>query len=222
MPYPTPWNAARVRQVLTTESRQKARDLFLRTHRPFRQIRVDLCKESDLAGRFISEEQVYAMITAGALDADNRLFFVVGEAGAGKSELCQWLEYRADPACRLAIHIPRSMTSAAHVAALLRRALGLAGAPLLRRTPVATQARHVALSAAVLLYEQGDPSLMPTSEWEELLDSTGTRAAITEHLTAALHGDSGSRYSRPSSRCTTQAQQCGTTTAVGNDPLALR
>ncbi|MEI7772840.1 MAG: ATP-binding protein, partial [Chloroflexales bacterium] len=169
----------------------KARDLFLRTHRPFRQIRVDLCKEADLAGRFIDEEQVYNLITAGSLDADNRLFFIVGEAGAGKSELCQWLEYRAEPARRLAIHIPRSMTSAAHVAALLRRALGLAGAPLLRRTPVATQARHVALSAAVLLYEQGDPSLAPTSAWEALLDSTATRAAIAEHLTAAARGESG-------------------------------
>lgn len=191
MPYPSPWNPARVRQVLTTESRQKARDLFLRTHRPFRQIRVDLCKDADLAGRFIGEEQIYDLIAAGALEADNRLFLVVGEAGAGKSELCQWLEYRADPARRLAIHIPRSMTSAAHVAALLRRALGLAGAPLLRRTPIVTQARHIALSAAVLLYEQGDPLLTPTSAWEALLDSTGTRAAIAEHLMAAARGDSG-------------------------------
>lgn len=191
MPYPAPWDAARVRQVLTTESRQKARDLFLRTHRPFRQIRVDLCKEADLAGRFVDEERVYGLIAGGPLDADNRLFLVVGEAGAGKSELCQWLEYRADPARRLAIHIPRSMTSAAHVAALLRRALGLAGAPLLRRTPVATQARHVALTAAVLLYEQGDPSLAPASAWEGLLDSPTMRAAIGEHLAAAARGDAG-------------------------------
>ena len=191
MPYPAPWDPARVRQVLTTESRQKARDLFLHTHLPFRHIRVDICKDADLAGRFVGEEQVYAMIADGPLDADNRLFLVVGEAGAGKSELCQWLEYRTDPAQRLAIHIPRSMTSAAHVAALLRRALGLAGAPLLRRTPVATQARHVALSAAVLLYEQGDPVLTPASRWEALLDSSGTRAAIAEHLTAAARGETG-------------------------------
>ena len=187
--YPAPWNPARVRQVLTTESRQKARDLFLRTHRPFRHIRLDFCKEADFAGHFVDEEQVYALITAGALDADNRLFLVVGEAGAGKSELCQWLEYRTDPAQRLALHIPRSMTSAAHVTTLLRRALGLAGAPLLRRTPVATQARHVALSAAVLLYEQGDPTLAPAAVWEALLDSSGTRAAIAAHLTAAAHGE---------------------------------
>lgn len=189
MPHAAPWNHALVRQVLTTESRQKARELFMRTHRPFRQIRVDFCKERDLAGRFVGEEDVYDLIADGPLDADNRLFLVVGEAGSGKSELCQWLEYRAEPARRLAIHVPRSMTSAAHVAALLRRALGLAGAPVLRRTPVGTQARHVALSATVLLYEQGDPALTPVTAWEALLDSPAMRTAITEHLTAAGRSD---------------------------------
>ncbi len=190
MPHVAPWAPALVRQVLTIESRQKARELFLRTHRPFRQIRVDFCKERDLAGRFVDEEEVYDLIAGGSLDADNRIFLVVGEAGAGKSELCQWLEYRADPAERLVIHVPRSMTSAAHVATLLRRALGLAGAPVLRRTPVITQARHVALSATVLLYEQGDPTLTPASAWEVLLDSAAMRVAIAEHLTAAAHGES--------------------------------
>lgn len=126
-----PWDPALVRQVLTTESRQKARELFMRTHRPLRRIRVDFCMERDLAGRFMGEEEVYGLIAGGPLEADNRLFLVVGEAGAGKSELCQWLEYRAESARRLAIHVPRSMTSAAHVVALLRRTLGLAGAPVM-------------------------------------------------------------------------------------------
>lgn len=189
MVYPTPWDAARVREVLTTESRQKARDLFLHTHQPFHQIRVDFCKERDLAEHFVDEEQVYQLIAAGDLRADNRLFFVIGEAGAGKSELCQWLEYRAEPAQRLAIHIPRSLTSAAHVAALLRRALELSGAPVLQRTPISTQARHVALSATILLYEQSEPALTPAAQWAELLDSAPLHAAIAEHLTAALHGD---------------------------------
>ena len=81
-----PWDPELVRQVLTTESRQKARALFLQTHRPFRQIRVDFCKERDLAGTFIGEEEVYGLVEAGSLDADNRLFLVIGEAGAGKSE----------------------------------------------------------------------------------------------------------------------------------------
>jgi len=189
MHYPIAWDAGAVRAVLTTESRQKARALFLHTHQPFRQIRVDFCKEDALAGAFVGEEEVYALIAGGPLEADNRLFLVIGEAGAGKSELCQWLEYRADPARRLAIHVPRSMTSAAHVAALLRRALDVAGAPVLRRTPLATQARHIALSAAVLLYEQGDPGLAPASAWEAILDSAAIRAAIVEHLAAAACGD---------------------------------
>jgi hypothetical protein len=189
MPYPTAWDAEAVRTVLTTESRQKSRELFLRTHRPFRQIRVDFCKEAALSGGFVGEEELYALIASGPLDADNRLFLVIGEAGAGKSELCQWLEYRAEPSRRLAIHVPRSMTSAAHVAALLRRALGVAGAPVLRRTPVATQARHIALSATVLLYEQGNPALAPAAAWERVLDSRAVRAGIVEHLTAAAAGD---------------------------------
>lgn len=193
MTYPICWDATRVREVLTTESRQKARDLFLHTHRPFRQIRVDLCKEADLAGCFVGEEDVYQLVAGGPLDADNRLFFIVGEAGAGKSELCQWLEYRADPDRRLAIHVPRSMTSAAHVAALLRRALGLAGVPPLRRAPIPTQTRHVALSAAVLLYEQANPALTPISEWEALLESRELYSAIAEHLGAAARGDTTHR-----------------------------
>lgn len=188
MAYATPWDRARVRQVLTTESRQKARELFLRTHRPFRRIRVDLCKEADLTGRFISEEEVYALIADGELRADNRLFFVVGEAGSGKSELCQWLEYRTEPKRRLPIHVPRSMTSAAHVAALLRRALGMAGASALRYAPIATQARLVALTAAVLLYERPDPALTPAPVWENLLNSVPFQRAIEEHLEAAAQG----------------------------------
>lgn len=100
--------------VFTTESRQKVCDLFLQTHRPFRYIRVDVCKAGHAGQTFVTEEAVCAIIQAGPLDADNRLFFVVGEAGSGKSEVCQWLEYTVDRHQRLPIHIPRSMTRAAH------------------------------------------------------------------------------------------------------------
>lgn len=188
MAYATPWNPARVRQVLTTESRQKARELFLRTHRPFRRIWVDLCKDSDLAGRFIGEEDVYHLIADGDLHADNRLFFVVGEAGAGKSELCQWLEYRSEPTRRLPIHVPRSMTSAAHVATLLRRALGMVGTSTLHHAPLTTQSRLVALTASVLLYERPEPNLTPAPAWESLLNSASFHQAIEEHLEAAARG----------------------------------
>lgn len=184
MIYPTCWEAARVREVLTTESRQKARELFLHTHRPFRRIRVDFCKDG-AADTFIDERRLAEIVAAGRLDAHNRLFFVVGEAGSGKSELCQWLEYTADPARHIPVHIPRSMTSAAHVAALLRRALAAADVTALRRTPLATQAAHAALSATVLLYEQAAPELTPADRWADLLAGAALRAALEAHLAAA-------------------------------------
>src|SRR5436190_13757554 len=96
MVYQKLWNSARIHEVLTTESRQKARELFLQTHRAFQRIRVDFCKEDGALGDFIDEEQLRALIEDGRLDAHNRLFFIVGEAGSGKSELCQWLEYTVD------------------------------------------------------------------------------------------------------------------------------
>lgn len=188
MIYPKCWDTAQVRTVLTTESRQKARGLFLQTHRPFQRIRVDFCKDADLGGRFISEDQVRTLIENGPLDADNRLFFVTGEAGCGKSELCQWLEYTVDSRNRLVIHVPRGMTSAAHVAALLQRNLGMtAGA--LRRTPHAIQANYVALAATVLLYEQTPAALVPITQWEHVLGHLTLRRAIAEHLEAADCGD---------------------------------
>src|SRR5437868_4698436 len=98
--YPTNWRHERVREVLTTESRQKQPGLFLRTHRPFTRIRVDFCKDAPLQA-FVSEQDVRELILSCPLNADNQLFFVVGEAGSGKSELCQWLEYTVDPRLRL-------------------------------------------------------------------------------------------------------------------------
>jgi hypothetical protein len=57
MTHPQTWSAERVRAVMTTESRQKARALFLSTHRPFQRIRVDFCKERATAG-FITEDEL--------------------------------------------------------------------------------------------------------------------------------------------------------------------
>ncbi len=82
------WTPEHVRTVFTTASRQKACDRLLQTHRPFRHIRVDVCKAGHAGQTFVTEEAVRTIIQAGPLDADNRLFLVVGEAGSGKSELC--------------------------------------------------------------------------------------------------------------------------------------
>jgi hypothetical protein len=188
--YPAPWDRAGVRAVFTTESRQKTRELFLRTHRPFHRIRVDFCKDAGAPGPFATEEQVRAVVQAGGLRADNRLLFVVGEAGSGKSELCQWLEYTADADRSLPIHIPRSMTTAAHVVTLLRQKLGAASpSGALRRAPLATQADYVALSAVVLLYEQDRESLTPADHWAALLGGPEVRSALAAHLAMTVAGE---------------------------------
>ena len=189
MAYPKLWDADRVRAVLTTESRQKARELFLQTHRPFRRIRLDFCKEDGAAGAFITEDDLRAIVQSGSLQAHNRLFLIVGEAGSGKSELCQWLEYTVDLDRCLPIHIPRSMTSAAHVVALLRENVGDSAAwSALQRAPLETQAEYIALSAVVLLYEQGSPALIPLDRWAGLLSSAPLKRAVARHLIAAAEG----------------------------------
>ncbi|NJK81975.1 MAG: hypothetical protein HC914_19795 [Chloroflexaceae bacterium] len=190
MSYQRCWIPDQVREVFTTESRQKARELFLCTHRPFQRIRVDFCKEETVSGPFTCEEQVRALIEAGALTADNRLFFIVGEAGSGKSELCQWLEYTIDISTRLPIHIPRSMTSAAHVVALLRQHLVQhEEVAALQRVPLSKQADYIMLSAVVLLYEHGSDILTPIKQWEPLLTSDALKAQLMEHLAAAQQGE---------------------------------
>jgi hypothetical protein len=187
MIYAQQWDPTRVREVLSTESRQKNRDLFLRTHSPFRRIRLDFCKEPGQYGRFVAEGDVRTIVHAAPLTAGNRLFFIVGEAGSGKSELCQWLEYAADTTSRIPIHVPRSMTRAVHVARLLRQHLPSA-APS-QAAPPRTRARHAALTALMLLYERGNGVLQPATMWEPILMSE----ALCAHLAQALaHADDAS------------------------------
>lgn len=180
MTYAPQWDPSRVRDVLSTESRQKNRDLFLRTHSPFRRIRLDFCKEPGEYRRFVTESDVRAIVHAAPLTASNRLFFIVGEAGSGKSELCQWLEYSADTTSRIPIHVPRSMARAVHVARLLRQHLPTATSS--QAAPPRTRARHAALTALMLLYERGNGVLQPVATWEPILMSE----ALCAHLAQAL------------------------------------
>ncbi len=182
MRYPICWDRERAREVLTTESRQKVRPLFLQTHRPFQRIRVDFCKDQSVSTPFIDEDLLRTIVQSGALSAHNRLFFVVGEAGSGKSELSQWLEYTADTRISIPIHIPRSMTSAIQVAGLLRERLHAGGASALRRSPPQRQAEYISLAAIVLLYEHGSTLLAPAALWEALLASDAIRAELRAYL----------------------------------------
>lgn len=181
MTYIRTWSPERVHAVMTTESRQKSPTLFLSTHRPFKRIRVDFCKERATTD-FIGEHDVRDIIHAGRLDDDNRLFFVVGEAGCGKSEICQWLEYTADPATRMAVHIPRSMTTALGVARLLRTHLGLITPGILHTTPIDTQAQLITLAALTHWYESGSPEVPNTQPWERILTSPAIIQVVADFL----------------------------------------
>ena len=194
---------SRVDAVFTTESRQKRRELFLRTHFPSRRIRVDFCKERR-SERVHGRGESDASCTAVPWTRTNRLFFVVGEAGSGKSELCQWLEYTCDLETRVPIHIPRSMTTAAHVAALLRRRFNRTWDdtfPSLK-TPIHARARHAAVSAVVLLYELGPGRLTPVHEWERLLTSEALTQAIAGFLSQAAESTRVSTPLLPDARVT--------------------
>jgi len=57
-------------------------------------------------GEFIGEHHLLKAIQEGQPGAANRVWFLVGETGSGKSELCQWLEYRLRET-HVPIHISR-------------------------------------------------------------------------------------------------------------------
>ncbi|MCS6939112.1 MAG: ATP-binding protein [Roseiflexus sp.] len=188
MKYPRTWNNERVLQVLTTESRQKERDLFMRTHRPFMQIRVDFCKEKGIQNTFIDEDQLRELVQNSSLNAHNRLFFVVGEAGSGKSELCQWLEYTVDERRVLPFHIPRSMTTATGVAALLRQQSKGFIPKTLSKTPITVQVRHIISSAIIILYEDRSSVFPPEEHWVRLIESHEMHQMIEVYLQNILDG----------------------------------
>lgn len=189
MKYPRMWNNERVLQVLTTESRQKERDLFMRTHRPFRQIRVDFYKERGIPEMFIHEDQLRDLVQHAPKHAGNRIFFLIGEAGSGKSELCQWLEYTVDPDLVLPFHIPRSMTTATGIAALLRQQSRDFIPTTLSRTPVAAQVRHIIAAAIILLYEGGGSGRLSAEDWVRLIESPDVHRVVETYLLSILSGD---------------------------------
>lgn len=101
-----PFSAAEVDQVFTTESRQKDERLFTLTHSPMRRILVTHNRVGLSNGDFIGEQRLLQVIQEGQPGASNRVWFVVGETGSGKSELCQWLEYHLRDT-HVPIHISR-------------------------------------------------------------------------------------------------------------------
>lgn len=96
--YPKNWDSDTIGKFIKQEAQEKSREVFEKTHVPISRIQVEENKEFDTwvddNEQFVDEELVLDAITDSSFDDSNRLFFVVGESGCGKSELCQWLDYQ--------------------------------------------------------------------------------------------------------------------------------
>ncbi|UBV45523.1 hypothetical protein LAJ19_21610 (plasmid) [Deinococcus taeanensis] len=102
----TPFNPREVERVFTTESRQKDERLFTLTHTPIKRVLVTHNRVGLDSDQFIGEQHLLELLHTSAPGDANRVWFVVGETGSGKSELCQWLEYRLRDT-HVPIHISR-------------------------------------------------------------------------------------------------------------------
>ena len=105
-----PYRAEDVAAVFTTESRQKSRELFLRTHQPISHLHVTHNRLGLQNDSFVSEQVLLDVIQSGNSGRSNRIFMLVGETGSGKSEVCQWLEYHLCGAS-VPLHVTRSQAS---------------------------------------------------------------------------------------------------------------
>jgi hypothetical protein len=134
--YPKNWSSEAIRKYFTRESTQKDRDEFYATHVPINRIKVE---QDDVFFNitdddYVTERDVRGVVTDASLDEDNRLFFLVGESGCGKSELCQWLDYEIDAGNyehaeensfeHVPIHIPRQVREPQEVLQRLADHLG--------------------------------------------------------------------------------------------------
>ena len=120
------WTEATVDRYFTTEAMAKDDEAFMEVHLPISQILVDAdCKAfGELGGKpHTDEEGLLKLILKSTPGHENRIFSVVGETGCGKSELCQWLYYKAQDEVHVPILIRRSMTRLRDIIALINRHL---------------------------------------------------------------------------------------------------
>lgn len=114
------WNKIDIDEYFTVESRQKNQETFLKTHLEIDKIKVDFCRNSEKDSEsFISESWLLNHLKNININAENRVFFIVGDTGCGKSELCQWLEYNLKDTNLEPIHISRRTTHIGEIARIL-------------------------------------------------------------------------------------------------------
>ncbi|MCW4005298.1 MAG: hypothetical protein NWF04_01670 [Candidatus Bathyarchaeota archaeon] len=123
MKYTKCWAEDAVNLYFTTESREKEKEVFLKTHIPIDKIKVAFSKDLPGDQNFITEGQLKELVTHSVPQDRNRIFLIVGETGCGKSELCQWLDYNIDDPVHIPIHISRADTKIEDIAKRLRQHL---------------------------------------------------------------------------------------------------
>lgn len=106
----TPIDPHTVQAVFTTESRQKNESIFTLTHTPMQRILVSHNRIGLENGQFVGEHDILQLLEHSRPLDGNRVWFVVGETGSGKSELCQWLEYQLRER-HVPIHVARRHAS---------------------------------------------------------------------------------------------------------------
>jgi hypothetical protein len=119
MQYKKCWSENDVKLYFTTESREKNKEAFERTHLPIKKVYVDFSRDLPQGTTFITEEELKKLVISSSLEDYNRIFLIVGETGCGKSELCQWLEYNINDGLHVPVHISRSDTKMEDIARIL-------------------------------------------------------------------------------------------------------
>jgi hypothetical protein len=120
MTYSRCWGSKDVKLYFTTESREKQREIFEKTHLPIQKIAVHFSKDLPYDKKFITEDELKNLVINSVPEDKNRIFLIVGETGCGKSELCQWLEYNINDGIHIPIHISRSDTKIQEIARILK------------------------------------------------------------------------------------------------------
>ncbi|WP_267644027.1 hypothetical protein [Haloarchaeobius amylolyticus] len=126
----TAWTESVVKEYLTATSQQKDDpEKFYDTHLDIDKIHAEFLGSS-FQNEFVTQEEFRDEILSGDVDDDIRTYILRGETGAGKSQLCQWLDYELqgigdadDVEKRVPLHIKASETSLEEIISTLAEPL---------------------------------------------------------------------------------------------------
>ncbi|WP_188904874.1 hypothetical protein [Deinococcus aerophilus] len=140
--------------MFTTESRQKDERIFTLTHTCMKRVLVSHNRVGLINGQFVGEHEVLELIQQSAPMDSNRVWFVVGETGSGKSELCQWLEYHLGER-HIPLHISRRHANLTGILDVLARHLPPGTAGHITNLPQAVLVDHLRLHLQLRAHREG-------------------------------------------------------------------